>query len=203
MRHTEGKKNLCFIHRTMYEYFVADGFVAEASAAENREALIGVIAWYWHKDKIDTNIVKYVKEKLEQNKKLVLFLWENAACLLLKKGAKGSFPVLPETVPECLHPVPSETAENDRKQDSTAFWNLCQLLTLVREIKGYQGKVFERFGAIPDGLSSVIRHCAADHFQILCPKYYLRGADLSGANLRDADLSGADLSGANLIRSYL
>lgn len=61
MHHTEGESERCYIHRTMYEYFVADGFVAAALAAKSAEELSGVIAWYWHKTKMSPTIQDYIR----------------------------------------------------------------------------------------------------------------------------------------------
>lgn len=208
MAFTEGKKELCFVHRTMFEYFVAEGFVALAVPAPSPEALSGAIARYWHSydlssDKQDHDAIrKYVSEKLEQKRASLDFpRWEQVGLRLLEKGVVRCCGDLPDAVLGC--PVCGKTLKEDRLREHTAFRSLCWLLNRVRELTGYSGRVFESLGEAPVVVSDAIRHCTADGLPVSCPNFCLRGVNLYGADLTNSNLSGADLAHANLRRAIL
>lgn len=221
LRHTEGTEELCFVHRTMYEYFVADGFVHLAVSAQSPEELSRVIAWFWHKNEMGNIQQKYVQEKLNKFKGLLDFsLWEAAGRRIIEKGFYRCLLEIPNgflgrakwQIPDCLFPLCGNSLRDDRQAENTTFWNLCHLLLWVRDAVGYAGLVFTRTSAVKS-LARTIRHCAADHYHIYCPSFtlssaglahtnlshaLLSNANLHGAHLSGADLSAADLTGANL-----
>lgn len=204
MHHTEGDSERCYIHRTMYEYFVADGFVAEALKAKNVDELSCVIAWYWHRTIISPTIQEYVTEKLTRNRdKLDFTLWEMAGLRLLEKGVERCF--APGTESECLRPEPCDTLALDRNRENSVLRNLSLLLQQVQEMTEHPGRVFESFNEPPNVLVDAIRHCAADNLGlwVCCPYFYLSKIRLSGVDLSGADFSDADLSDAHLSRAKL
>ena len=207
MHHTEGESERCYIHRTMYEYFVADGFVAEALAAKSAEELSGVIAWYWHKTKMSPTIQDYIRDKLKQpeNKALCrLSDWEEAGKLMMTKGVKGCPQPSTDAVPGCPFPAYPETLAKDRVQENTAFYSLCRLLNGVRVAAGEERRIYESAASETlDALASAIRNCGADRFEVLCPNFWLQGADLRSADLTCARLTGAYLGGAHLEHAHL
>ena len=224
LHHTEGKTELCFIHRTMFEYFVADGFVHRAINAKTPEELSRIIAWYWYAEKMEDTMQQYVNEKLRKKKNALKFpQWKEAGLKILEKGVHRCWQGISDesaeksdcSVPTCLLPHISDSLEDDRHFENTAFWNLCHLLFWVRNTSGITEYIFKSTPSnkITKVLSRTIRHCSADSFPIYCPAFslsyarlsrtilshaILTGADLSYAHLSLADLSGADLTRANL-----
>lgn len=221
LRHTKGNLELCFIHRTMYEYFVADGFVNLAIQAETPEDLSRVISWYWYAGKMEDTMQQYVQEKLRKNKEFLNFpLWETAGQRIIEKGIHRCWKGIQDRtvglrnyfVPMCIRPCDGDKLEDDRLSENTTFWNLCHLLVWVRSATVNTDYIFKQksFGK---ALSRAIRHCSADYFPIYCPEFSLAYASLSraclshavltGADLSNAHLSGADLSDADLTRANL
>ena len=207
LHHTEGKAELCFIHRTMFEYFVADGFVHRAINAKTVEELSGIISWYWYADQMEETIQQYVIEKLRQQKDALNYtLWEAAGQRIVEKGIHRSWQVIFERsadtgeylVPNCLLPFSGDSLEDDRRSENIAFWNLCHLLTWVQKIKGIRNRIFKQNNNSGKALSRAIRHCSADYFPIYCPAFSLTYASLSRTVLSHATLTNADLSGAHL-----
>lgn len=177
MPHTEGKTEVCFIHRTMFEYFVADGFVHRAVQADTPEELSGVIAWYWSAGQMEDTMQQYVCEKMRKNEDaLDLSLWEEAGQRIIEKGAYRCWSEIvgrpdggnDRLIPTCLHPQNCENLEEDRKSENTAFWNLCHFLVWIRNIKSIKKKIYKQknYARV---LSHVIRHCSADYFHVYCP----------------------------------
>lgn len=223
LHHTEGDIELCFIHRTMYEYFVADGFVNLAIQAKTPEDLSRVISWYWYAGKMDNTMEQYVQQKLRNSKDLLNFsLWEMAGQRIIIDGIHRCWNGLYDRkvgsnnyiVPTCLFPSNGDDLEDDRQSENTAFWNLCHLLAFVRSATNYTDYIFKHKNC-RKALSRAIRHCSADYFPIYCPYFSLPysslsrtylshavliGADLSNTHLSVADLSNSDLTRANLTK---
>ena len=222
MPHTEGKAEVCFIHRTMYEYFVADGFIHRAIQANTLEELSGVIAWYWHSELMEDTMQQYVREKMRKNKDALKFsLWEKAGKRIIEKGAYRCWSEILgrsddmnyRLISTCLYPHNNENLAEDRKSENTVFWNLCHFLAWIRNINCINISVYNKQKRFARVLSQVIRHCSADYFPVYCPFFslsyaslsrtslvraILNNADLSHAHLTDADLSGANLFNADL-----
>lgn len=206
MHHTEGETELCFIHRTMYEYFVADGFVHRAIQAKTPEDLSRVISWYWYAGQMEDTMQRYVYEKLRKSKKSLNYpLWESAGLRILEKGVYRCWPRIADepndknacSVALCLLPENGESVEDDRRIENSTFWNLCHILFWVWKTSGGTDHIFKSKRPTK-ALSRAIRHCSADYLPIYCPAFSLPHASLSRAVLSHAVLSGADLSYAHL-----
>ena len=212
--HIEGKTELCFIHRTMFEYFVADGFVHRAINAKDPEELSSVIAWYWYAGLMEENLQQYVDMKIRKNKKALNFpLWEKAGLRILEGGVYRCWQEISAitannaALPKCLYPQKGENLTDDRRLENITLWNLCHLLVWAKKNKGIKGEIFKE-KKTSRVLSRAIRHCSADYFPVYCPYFSLSNARLSRtflahANMTEANLSRAHLSFADLTKAEL
>lgn len=217
VKHCEGieTEKLYFVHRSIYEYFVAETIYNSIENAllsltvESQEELAGNIAIYLKKGEITYTIGLYLKSKIiklfskleDEKKKRFYQWWEDTVGKMLDVGM---FYYTKRNIQDYKHIIQKEIQ---------CFINLIEILRLLLEtskkryiMESITGEQIERY----------INYCCAEYRYdrkdkrrvVDLSKMFLRKIDLNGINLRGADLSRtylreaelreADLSGANL-----
>jgi len=219
-------KELYFVHRSIYEYFVAETIFSSIENAmiklteESQEELAGNIVIYLKQELITYTMGEYLQYKLlkfynsfciEKGERFYQW-WEGAVEKLMNNGmfyyTGGNI----------------QQYKNILDKEILCFLNLVKILRLIlktskrkymlenvdkKQLEKYirfilaKCRMEERYGAEIFDLSKIsltgMNLSGADLKETNLQGADLREADLSGANLSEADLSGADLRGANLI----
>ena len=200
-------EELTFVHRSIYEYFVAETICSEIKemiaemSEEAQEKLAGVLGYRLKNGKIDYTIGQYLKAKVSaliatysEEKKRQFFIW------------------LEETVKKMLEAgMLYYTGENIKEyknvieKEMKCFLNLIDILRLFVEFSDREHILLdvdqEQMIFYVRCLTGFVNNKA--EFTIDLSKTYLLGADLRNANLERADLERADLERVNLRRADL
>lgn len=205
-------EELTFVHRSIYEYFVAEticseikGMIAEMSE-EAQEKLAGVLGYRLKKGKIDYTIGQYLKAKVSaliatysEEEKNQFFIWLEGT--VKKMLEVGMLYYTGENI---------KNYKNVIEKEMKCFLNL---LDILRLFVGFSDRKYilqdvdqEQVLFYLRCLTGFVNNKA--EFIIDLSKTYLLGADLIGinlgnSNLREADLRRAKLTGANLFGADL
>ncbi len=205
VKHCEGieTEELYFVHRTIYEYFVAETIYSSVENTminitnDNQEELAGNIAFYLKEGKITNTIreflfrkIKSLYNKLNAEKKQEFYQWWEST--IGKMMEVGMFYYTKRNI---------QDYENIIKKERNCFFNLLEILRLLLPLTNRK-YIMENVNIhkIIDYISLGQR---GDYSYLFLERANLKGANLREANLREvnlreADLSGADLSGTNL-----
>lgn len=202
-----GTEQLTFVHRSIYQYFVAETIYSEGRDAviemteKSQKKLAGVLGYRLKKGRIDYTIGQYLKTKVStliatysEEKKKQFYIWlEGTAVKMLETG------------------MLYYTGENIKafrnviEKELKCFLNLLDILRLFFE--------FSHKNLILQDANS--RQMTLYVRNLICFEYMgtfrmldlrgidLRGVDLSGLDLRKTELSESDLRGANLRGAHL
>lgn len=224
VRHCEGieTEHLYFVHRSIYEYFVAETIYSSVENALleldeiSKEKLAGNIAVFLKKGWINYTIREYLKykieilyNKLEKEKKEKFYQWWESA--IDKMMQVGMFYYTEENI---------NKYNNIIQKELTCFLNLLEILRLLSEIENRE-YIFKNSKLV----EYYIRHCCIDFENdkiksksLDFSKMFLKDVNLGridlhscdltktnleGANLEGANLEGANLAGANLTKADL
>ena len=223
VKHCEGveTERLCFVHRTIYEYFVAETIY---SAIENpmielseksQEELAGNIAFYLKQGELSPTIGEYLQhkcmklyDKLGNEKKGIFYPWWESA--VGKMLANGMFYYTKRNIQELRNVI---------EKEGRCFLNLLVILRSLlpvsnREyileyvdaykIANYIEPTYTGFKQWRDYRNLCLEEAdlrgkrlhELDLANVCLRNADLRRADLIGSNLAKADLQGADLRGA-------
>ncbi len=209
VKHCEGMETeeLYFVHRSIYEYFVAETIFTSIEQAiielteESQEELSRKIPFYLKQGQIINNISLYLQYKLlklykNHNKKEVFYQWWESA--VKKMIEKGMF---------------FYTNRNERiytnivDKEIQCFYNLIKILYLLLEKTSQKKYILEDVDK--EQLEKYIRfrlevckmeaRYGAEIFNL--SKISLIGINLSGVDFSGTNLNGANLSEANLSRA--
>lgn len=210
VKHCEGveTERMCFVHRTIYEYFVAETIYASIENAmlelseKSQEELAGNIAFYLKEGRLSLTICEYLQhkcmklyEKLCDEKKWCFYLWwENAVGKMIENGM---FYYTKRNI---------QDFKNIIKKEGRCFLNLLAILRCLLPV-GNREYILE----------NVDNNRFIDYIGLRewgdYSKLFLEGAELRGKRLhelelsmvclRGADLRRVDLIGANLWRADL
>lgn len=217
VRHCEGveSEELCFVHRSIYEYFVAETIFSSIENAlnelsnESQIEFAGNIAQYLKKGELSQTISQYLAHKLRKQYSTLdsakqqgfYWWWERAIDKMMDVGMfYYSKPVKHET--------------DGMLMEVKCFMNLIEILRNVpgadpRKCIGgsVKRKSLEKYIRYYAVMFSVWRERATFeriNLRKLDLKYLdLHAIDLAGADLAGADLMKADLEGANLTKADL
>lgn len=208
VKHCEGieTEELYFVHRSIYEYFVAEtiyssieGITQELSEKSEKE-IIKNLAVCLKQGKISKTIGEYIKCKLIkrynslENRKKEIFVHRWVTIINTMMGV-GMFRYC------------NEVYENILEKEANCFMNLLRILLILSEVE------------INNDIKNINKNDVIKYLKLyfLNCKYSVKIFDLSGCflegidlnvdfgngNLERADLVGADLKGANLENAYL
>lgn len=211
VKHCEGieTEKLCFIHRSIYEYFVAEAICNSIEKAiidlteKSQKDLAKNIAFYLKEGKISPTIGKYLQhkiikfyKKMDDEKKQRFYLWWEST--VDKMMDTGMFYYTNRNIHEYKDIIEKEI---------NCFSNLMDILRLILVITDRK-YIMESVNT-----SRLVGYITLKKQWHNLNKVYLENADLRGAklhefnlqeaNLCDADLEGADLEGADLCRAKL
>lgn len=212
VRHCEGveTEELYFVHRSIYEYFVAETIYSSIESAmiklseESQEELAGNIAVYLKQGLITNTIGEYLQFKLfklynsfDTIKRKEFYQWWEEA--VEKMIVNGMFYYTGEKI---------QNYNNIIDKEILCFLNLVKILKLLLTTskskymfenanKGQLEK-YIRFGLAKCRMEE--RH-GTEIFNL--SKIFLVGINLSGADIKMANLQGANLRGANLSKTDL
>ena len=214
VRHCEGveTEELYFVHRSIYEYFVAETIFSAIEnamielSAQSEEELAGNIAFYLKKGEITYTIGEYLQHKifklynkLDNDKKRKFYQWwESAVCKMMERGM---FYFTERSI---------QDYKSIMDKEINSFLNLVIILRLLLRFTNNEyilGSIYR------DRLTKWIKYCLIDNKNCdfsstnlydtdFCGAY-LQGILLCKANLQNAFLSHAFLNGANLEKSVL
>lgn len=202
-----GTEQLTFVHRSIYQYFVAETIYSECREAviemteKSQEKLAGVLGYRLKKGRIDYTIGQYLQKKVStliamysEEKKNQFYIWlEGTAVKMLETG------------------MLYYTGENIKafrnviEKELKCFLNLLEILRLFFE--------FSDKNLILQDVNS--RQMTLYVRNLICFEYIgtlgildlsgidLRGVDLSGLDLRKTEFMQSDLRGANLRGAHL
>ena len=207
IRHCEGieTEELYFVHRTIYEYFVAETIYDSIENAmnefsdESQEELAGNIAIYLKEGKITHVIGEYLKCKLfafynllnNNRKRKFIEWWEQAIARMLEHGMFYY-----------LHNV--RVFDNIITKELMCFRNIIYILTLIEEIyevKDYMLEKKKKYLQKYIKLYSIIDDFYNKNGKKRLAYLKLKKADLSTCDFKYIFLDGVDLSATNLIQS--
>lgn len=216
VRHCEGieTEELSFVHRSIYEYFVAETIYTSIENAiiklseESQEEFAGKISIFLKQGKITYTICEYLQYKIMKlynkmdydNKKDFYLWWETAVG---KMVVNGMFYYSGKNI---------QYLKNIIDKEIRCFLNLVKILRLIFKIstKEYmlekvdrvQLEKYIRYGLVlcrreNEFLVENLNLKKVSLVNINLSSENLRVTDLEGADLRGADLRGANLSGKN------
>lgn len=176
LKHCEGKEGeqLYFVHRSIYEYFVAEYiFSLIYEAIDSQEDLLRVCGKFLKGYILSPNMLEYLKIKISKSK-----LRDNF------DKVKESFQImLQDGMTYHASKYFKEPYKNVMDCEMNVFRNMLEFIHLWNNNIGFH---------------SYIEKYLKYNYQLVLN---LKGADLRGTNLKGAKLRGADLRGAKLIGS--
>ena len=216
VRHCEGieTEELYFVHRSIYEYFVAETIYSSIENAmielseESTKELAGNIAAYLKEGRITRNIGEYLLHKITKlynnmdNKRKCIFYqwWEKT---LEKMMTSGMF-----------YYTDNIRYKNIIHKETVCFMNFIEILRLLQQ-SSFQRHILSdankelvdryfKYALVERMIYSRDFNFENLNFSKLC----LRGINLSGVELLNVDLTGADLTkvrlaGRNLTKTIL
>ena len=216
IRHCEGieTEEISFVHRTIYEYFVAEmiyNSIEEAMIELSDKSQIEFarnIAWFLKQGEVTHTIAEYLQHKifkihmnLNNEKKHKFYQWwENAVGNMMKDGM---FHYIGKNVQDFSNVISNEIR---------CFLNLIVILCKIHNVSERQ---YIMSNIDRNLLQRYIRHSYVEYeykFEVEKELFFeyidfnninLSRANLSFANLRGANLKGANLRGANLEKTDL
>ena len=199
LRHCEGieTEKLYFVHRSIYEYFVAETIYSSIENSmkeftnESQEELAGNLAFYLKKGEITYTIGEYLHNKiikfynnLDIYKRQNFYLWWETA--LDKMMKVGMFYYTKKYI---------QDYENIMAKEVNCFLNMIKILRLLLHISNKK-YILERVNGYE--LDRYIKHCIVECEDINLSYFFLQDADLMDINLNRANLKRANLERANL-----
>ncbi len=194
-----GTDELTFVHRTIYEYFVAEMICTEIAkvidkmSEDEQEKLAGVLGYRLKKGRIDYTIGQYLKTKVStliatysKEKKNYFYVWlEGIAGKMFNDGM--------------LYYTGKNIKEyrNVMEKEINVFLNLLDVLKLFLDLSD---RKYILQDISPNRIALYIRYLTSLKNM---EGVDLSGIDLSGANLSGAYLKNVNLRGANLSGAYL
>ena len=235
IRHCEGieTERLYFVHRSIYEYFVAETIYSSIESAMialtdiSQVELASNIPKYLTERQISYTIGEYLKykiinlyNKMNNEKKSIFYRWwETAVLKMMKEGMFYHTPFFPTNQTERYF------LKNNLEKEVQCFSNLIEILRLLLCTSNRE---YIMQDSDSDCLEEYIRHCSKVYkkktqlkrdrwFQyrkdsdlsglnlskMFLAKLNLEGINLEGADLRDTDLHDTELNGANLTGAKL
>ena len=189
-------EELRFVHRSIYEYFVAETISSEISelisdmSDATQEKLAGVLGYRMKSGKIDQTISQYMRTKVDnltarfnEEKKCQFYVWMEQT--VGKMMDAGMLYYTGRNINEYKNVIEKEIK---------CFVNLLDVLRLFLD---YSDRKYIMQDINQEQKYFYICHLVDTDFRDLS-KTYLRGVDLKVANLREADLREADLREADL-----
>lgn len=187
LKHCEGMETeeLYFVHRSIYEYFVAETiFTSMYEALDvSKERLAYVFGKMLKGGTLSTNIIDYLRHKIISSKLNNAFNIVNESFQLMLQDGMTYY------TGECY--------KNVVEYEMNVFANMLEIIHLFEN-----SKLIE----LGNSIGRYIRYnrrFGLNLNMIILSKMNLSGADLIGADLREADLIGADLRGADLRDAYI
>jgi len=209
-----GTEELYFVHRSIYEYFVAETIYSAMDEAIgiSKEELACVVGRLLKRGKLSKNILTYLKQKIEKSKLKWMFDIVNKTFqLMLRDGMTYYAGECYKNVIDCEMSVFANMLEilhlwgNDiLKLDNTVV----DYIQYNKKIElNLDGVIFEKMYLNSADLCEVNLTDADSRRESLIGVdlrgAYLRGAHLDGTNLCRTHLIGADLIGAHLKKADL
>ncbi len=209
VKHCEGleTEELYFVHRSIYEYFVAETIFSSIENAimklseNSQEELAGNIAFYLKKGKITYTIGEFLYSKLiklyykmnHEKKNRYYIWWENTIVMMLQYGM---FFFTNRNIKDFKNIISEEV---------NCFFNMLDILRFLSHIRdnkyiienanSQSVKSYIKYGII----NCVKVNLSYLNLKLIDLQYVdLREADLQYTNLSEANLQYADLRGANL-----
>lgn len=198
IKHCEGKgtDELQFVHRTIYEYFVATYFYESLYKLKSKEEVAGKLGELLKDGRLSKQILEFIKCKSDKMQgEFFLDVIREVFDLMLQSGMTYYFtkgqkkPLLDILV-----------------REMNIFSNMLEMIHLWYDKMESVDKKIEVYLRYNHhlGLNLVGIHLNRAHLDRADLRgAHLDGADLRGACLDGADLSGAHLDGANLSGAYL
>lgn len=207
VKHCEGvgTEELCFVHRSIYEYFVAETIFNSIENAitnlsdESQKEFAGNVAEYLKMGDISPTIGQYLEYKikklynsLETRKQQSFYRWwENTIDKMMDVGM-------------FYYSKPIKHYRDSIFMEVKCFINLVKILRLVLKIAQ---KKYIMYNVKRESLENYIKYCVTVYaiwrkkstFERLnLSKMYLKELDLHGIDLSEVELSDANLMEANL-----
>lgn len=210
IKHCKGleTEKICFIHRSIYEYFVAETIFSSIENAmiklteDSQEELAGKIAIYLKQGLITNTIGEYLRYKLlklynniDIKKREYFYQWWERA--VEKMVEHGMFYFTGNII---------QVYENVIEKETQCFVNLLKILRLLfdiskrkyilEDVEVNQLEKYIRLRLMDCRIGFI---CGVENLNL--SKTYLVDINLSGVDFDLANLQGANLSGANLTRA--
>lgn len=203
IKHCEGigTDELQFVHRSIYEYFVAVYFFECIHKLTSREAAAGKLGELLKQGRLSKQILEFTKYKFDRMEGYDLAeMTKGVFNLMLRHGMT-------------YYAKADDSCQPVIKRERRIFSNMLDVVILWNSALG---KLDERIiiylqcnrehGLYLSGMRLVVQNLYMERADLRgvflreadLRRTYLRGADLKGADLIRADLRGADLRGAHL-----
>lgn len=202
VKHCEGveSEELQFVHRSIYEYFVAVHFFESIRCLTTKEEVAGKLGDLLKEGKLSKQILEYINCKFDQMKRND---WPDMI--------KDFFQIMLRDGMTYHVKEKGKSFLNIIEQERNIFTNMLELVGLWNPVLGkLDDKVIiylQSNRSIGLNLRGIELYGAdlnrADLREANLIKVKLNRADLNGANLNGADLNGSDLNGADLNRVNL
>ena len=191
IRHTDGMEaqEICFIHRSIYEYFVVEAIYVAIEeqmlvlTEENQEKVVGKIAYLLKREKLTFLMIEYLKVKMKKyiiqhhKNDVDMFYnwWENAFKKMLDNGM---FYYTDKNI---------DSFKNIIFEEVICFYNMIAFLRIIYEIARGNSKEYKYIleGADKKSLIKYIKFYSALSDT---EKLWDKGLDLSYFDLKDIEL---------------
>lgn len=205
VKHCEGieTEQLYFVHRTIYEYFVAETIFSSIneSVAQSKESLAGVFGKLFKRGNLSPTILEFLKHKIINSKLRDGFeSVSDTFQLMLQDGMTYYTNIIYRNVLDC---------------EMKVFKNMLEIMHLwERDCYRFEDKIIYFIKIYMIMYTNEILNCNETDFSnvdfsemdLTCVNLknaILNKSDLHGVNLSITDLSGISLVGANLIGTNL
>lgn len=188
----EGTEELQFVHRSIYEYFVAVYFSVSISNLTSKEEVAGKLGELLKTGRLSKQILEFVKYKFDKIRKYNLAdITRDVFNIMLKDGMTYHM---------------GKPIFNAMDQEMNIFANMLEVVLLWNSALGklnFRIASYLMYNYLPRlNLKGIILKDECLNW-VQLPVTNLEGADLEGVNLEGAYLSGSNLKGAYLSKAFL
>lgn len=201
LNHCEGNgtDELQFVHRSIYEYFVAEYFFESLNSLKSKEEIAGKLGELLKSGCLSEQILEFIKHKFDSVKGFNFpEIVKNIFNIMLRDG---------------MTYYTKKRYKNIIEQEKKIFSNMLEIVGLWNSALGEINDEIIIYLQCNRGNNLNLKGIKLGTKSFAVKGGALRGVDLSGANLNDADLkeinlkgarlNGANLSGADLRRADL
>lgn len=201
VKHCEGveAESLCFVHRTIYEYFVAEYIFGsmEKSLNVSKESLAGTFGCMLKGSRLSIKTLEFLKSKIRNSKINYLFDTVNETFQMMLQDGMTYY-----TGKRCKKVIDYEMTVFANMLEIIHLWENCHVKfdSRIYDYLKYNRHIDLN---LKEAIINIEKNVLNKTMLNTTKGLYLRGVNLLGANLSRVELTNSDLVGANLIGADL